>query len=347
MKVLIYTCFLTFILIADALGSESGAVTDRYIAMAIRGDLRQAGDLLRSEESGGWPGSPELADRFRLRFVDRTEPLSPDTGVALLDEAIAAYRSYWARSLLAESPQAENDRMLHQALGRLPGIENATGDPRNAPVALNEAIGGLGYGVLAIPAPPLQDLFVWRGRQDRDFTVELSDQTRVVHVAFLSDFVSRGWKDYATLGLAMTTGWVEDGVLYCVERAYAPHSERFEVSYLKHESRHLADLERFPDLRSADLEYRAKLTELAFASQTVQDLLADFTAKSAPNPQSPHAVANHRVIHDLHLELFGRPLPTDRYPWRSVTAGPVNSAARRLLSRDTEALEALRESALP
>lgn len=322
-------------------------MTDRYIAMAIQGDLRQAGDMLRSEESEGWPGSLELADRFRQRFVDRTEPLSPDTGVALLDEAIAAYRSYWTRSLLGELPQVENDRMLRQALGRLPGIENAAGDPRNAPVALNEAIVGLGYAVLAIPAPPLQDLFVWRRQQDREFTVELSDQTRVVRVAFMSDFFSLGWKDYATLGLATTTGWVEDGVLYCVERAYALPSERFEVSYLKHESRHLADLERYPHLRSADLEYRAKLTELAFASQTLQDLLADFTAKSAPNPESPHAEANHRVTHDLHLELFGRPLPTDRYAWQSVTPGPVNSAARKLLRRDTEALEALRASATP
>ena len=52
--------------------------------------------------------------------------------------------------------------------------------------------------------------------------------------------------------------------LYCVEWAYAPDTENFEVSYLKHEAQHLADFQRFPGLPSAELEYRAKLTELAF-----------------------------------------------------------------------------------
>ena len=45
-------------------------------------------------------------------------------------------------------------------------------------------------------------------------------------------------------------------------------SETFLVSYLKHEARHFADTLDFPNLSGADLEYRAKLTELAFACGT-------------------------------------------------------------------------------
>ena len=324
---------------ADADASVSGAVKDRYIAMAIQGDLQGAHRMLRAMPSEPSADHLELVNSFRSRFVQRSEPLSPDTGIHLLDRVVAAYRDYWARSLLAEVSRAEGESMLKEALNHALGTGRATGPVDDVYIELGKAVEQLGYGVLATPAPPLHDLFIWGGQRDREYTVALTDESRVVRVAFMSDFVSLGWKDYAALGLATTTGWVEDGVLYCVERAYIPGTERFEVSYLKHEARHLADLERFPDLRSVELEYRAKLTELAFASQTLKTLLDDFTAKSALNPDSPHAEANHRVLRDLHQDLFGRPLPEGRDAWRSVRTRQVNTAARRLLRLDTAALE--------
>ena len=41
------------------------------------------------------------------------------------------------------------------------------------------------------------------------------------------------------------------------------------ISYLAHESRHFEDYQLFPKLKSADLEYRAKLTELSMANETL------------------------------------------------------------------------------
>jgi hypothetical protein len=332
---------------ADAHGNGSGPVLDRYIAMAIQGDLQQASRILQSARSDPSSEHLDLAGRFQRRFVQRSEPLSPNTGIELVDQAVAAYRDYWARSLLAEPSRADGESMLEDSLHRLLKAGSGSGEADDVYHSLGKAIEELGYGILAITAPPLQDLFIWGSQREQEFTVKLTDQSRIVQVAFMSDFVSLGWKDYAALGLATTTGWVEDGVLYCVERAYIAGTERFEVSYLKHEARHLADLERFPRLRSVDLEYRAKLTELAFASQTLQSLLDDFAAKSAPNPGSPHAEANLRVLQDLHEDLYGRPLPQDRNSWRSVRSLQVNAAARRLLRENTDALEALHAEPAP
>ena len=289
----------------------------------------------------------DLAGRFQHRFVLRSEPLSPNTGIPLVDQAVAAYRDYWARSLFAELSRADGESMLEDSLHEMLNAESTAGKADDVFQSLGKAIEKLGYGILAVQAPPLQDLFIWGSQRDQEYTVDLTDQSRTVQVAFMSDFVSLGWKDYAALGLATTTGWVENGVLYCVERAYIAGTERFEVSYLKHEVRHLADLERFPGLRSVDLEYRAKLTELAFASKTLKRLLADFTAKSAPNPDSPHAEANHRVLQDLHKDLYGQPLPKDGYPWRSVGTLQVNAAARRLLRQNTDVLETRSDDAAP
>ena len=168
----------------------------------------------------------------------------------------------------------------------------------------------------------------------------MTDRTQKVSVTFVSDIYSRGWKQFATLGLVATTGWVEDGRLYCVDSAYDRISENFEVSYLKHESRHLADFNHFPGLQSADLEYRAKLTELTFASTSTGHLLNDFTNKSANNPASPHAYANYRVTREIYREMFDKPFPASGNPWQEINTQSVNKAARDLLRRNTESLEA-------
>lgn len=340
-------CFLALTLSAEASGNPSDTLTDRYIALAIRGDLRQAREILQGLEQDRAAEFLDLEGRFRGRFVDRTEPLSPGTGISLLDDVVSAYRDYWVESLLGDGPQAVRDAALEEALRETLAARNPDAQTPGVYRQVEAAIRRLGLGVLAIPAPPLQDLFVWKRRRDEDFAVALSDQTRVVRVAFLGDFVSLGWKDYAALGLATTTGWAEDGVLYCVEKSYLANTERFEVSFLKHETRHLADLDRFPGLASADLEYRAKLTELAFASQTLPELLDDFAAKSAPQSGSPHSEANFRVLRDLHAELSGRPASGPPYAWSAFGTGLVNAAARRLLQRDTEAREAAPAAGAP
>jgi hypothetical protein len=184
----------------------------------------------------------------------------------------------------------------------------------------------------------LQDLLVWRTQREAEFEVILTDQKRTVSVVFMSDFHSLGWKHYASLGLASTTGWVDDGTLYCVDGMYERDTETFEVSYLKHESRHLADLEQFPDLSAADLEYRAKLTELIFASKTQRRLLDDFTAKRAPNADSPHAAANFRLTNDLWRELYDTPFAGGEQAWMSISRDKVSRTARRLLAMDTTRL---------
>lgn len=340
-------CFLVLALNADVFANPSATVADRYIAMAIRGDLRQAHSLFEGSERGRSAEFLELRERFGARFVDRAEPLSPGTGIELLDDIVSAYRDYWVDSLVGDRSQTEQDARLERALHEVLLTRNPDARANDVYNQLETSIERLGIGALAIPAPPLQDLFVWKRRRDENFTVALSDQTRAVRVAFLGEFVSLGWKNYAALGLATTTGWAEDGVLYCVEKSYLAGTERFQVSFLKHETRHLADLERFPDLGSADLEYRAKLTELAFASQTLSDLLSNFAAKSGPRSGSPHAEANFRVIRDLHSEVFGEPPTAGQPAWSAVGTRRINAAARDLLRRDSAAREALADVATP
>ena len=341
MKVLLTTCFICFSVFASPLCAGTDTLAENYAALAIQGDLGPARDLIRQAGPNLSPADREFVARFERRFVDRSEAPQAPSGNALVDAVIAVYRDYWTNSLLAGVTTADSSAPLQELRAVLHGhggpavAESSHGETF---AAVEAALAAEGVHALAVPAPPLQDLLIWADQRLQDFEVELTDQTRTVNVVFMSGLHSAGWKHFATLGLVTTTGWVEDGALYCVEWAYATDSETFEVSYLKHESRHLADFEQFPGLSSAQLEYRAKLTELAFANTTQRRLLDDFTAKSAPNPDSPHALANYRVTRDLWRELFGTEFPGGDQAWMSISRTKVNRAARRLLAGDTARL---------
>ena len=343
MKVIIYSCIINTLCICSDVIAANYSTTERYIAIAIQGDLKPALPLLAEVNASSSASDQELAAHFRQRFVERSESPSATSGNALIDEVVAEYRNYWAGALLRTPNEATNGLSLETTLRET--LRRQNGPVLRAPTEedtwglLQQAVEAQGFYILVESAPPLQDLLIWRKQTEKQFEIELTDQVATVNVVFMSDFYSRGWKHYAALGLASTTGWVDQGTLYCVDWVYSEGSEAFEVSYLKHEGRHLADLERFPGLSAEDLEYRAKLTELAFASRSQRRLLDDFTVKSAINPESPHAQANYRVTHDLWRELHGSPFPGGAEAWMTTSRDKVNRAARRLLVRDTKRWE--------
>jgi hypothetical protein len=340
---LLNACVIGIIILVYGASPLEAAVrdlADRYIALAIQGDLPAAKRLL----DGAAADEPtaeavDLLAQFDSRFVDRDEAAMTSSGSEFIDRLVALYREYWSQVMTGSLSVDEGDTRLETALAELVG---AAGQPQGEDVydSLGRKIREAGFHSFNSTAPPYQELFLWRSQRTRMYRVELTDTSRPVRVEFMDDFLSLGWKHFATLGLASTTGWVEDGVLYCVDWAYDPDSENFEVSYLKHEARHLVDLELYPGLSSTELEYRAKLTELAYAWRSAGRLLDDFTAKSANNPDSPHAEANFRVTRDLYAELYGTELPAGKLnPWGEASRSRINRAARALLVRDTGLLQ--------
>jgi len=328
----------------SAFAGDPDSASDRYISLALQGDLSQAESLFSSMNPVTTSISDfELAARFRARFIEQSEELSPGTGDTFTDAVVSAYRKYWILTLMGEMSSQNGEDFLESSLRQvLSRRDNAEFSGNTAGVfkLVGEIFDEKGVHYLDTSAPPLRDLFLWKKEKNRKYSVRLTDRTQKVRVTFMSEIYSMGWKQYATLGLVATTGWVEGDRLYCLEGAYDRSSENFEVSYLKHESRHLADFESFPKLQSADLEYRAKLTELVFAFTSTRQLLDDFTSKSAPSPTSPHAFANYRVTRGVYREMFDKPFPDTTNPWQGVSTQSVSAAARSLLQLDTELLRA-------
>jgi hypothetical protein len=332
------------ILLIGPVSYAKDSVSDRYVSIALQGDLSPAADLFLSIDAETTSLSTlELANRFQARFIEQREDFSPATGDLFADAVVMAYRRYWAEGLMGTMTTTEADLFLEQTLGEVI-FEFWPAEAVGSTAAVFTTVGTLlreqGFHFLESATPPYRDLFLWRNEDKKRYSVRLTDRTQKVSVTFMSDLYSLGWKHFATLGLVSTTGWVDGDRLYCIGWAYDRESENFEVSYLKHEGRHLADFQRFKDLPSTELEYRAKLTELAFASFSQMRLLDDFTRKSTVNPGSPHGYANYRVTRDLYHELHGRDLPELNNPWQGSTGRELNLAARELLRRNTEQLMA-------
>jgi hypothetical protein len=308
-----------------------------FVALAIQGDLRPAVQLFDHAVGAGDAGAA-LRAQFDERFVSVADtPVSPDD--ADLAEGVArAYRAYWRHNLMREAAEPESERRLSGNLAML--LQGTDLPTAHDPDELTRiALGKAGLYFSASSTPPWRDLFVW-GRQHRAaYRVELTDVTVPVEVVFMDEFVLQGWKDFASLGLASTSGWVENGTLYCVTWAYDTQSENFAVSYLKHEARHLADLARFPRMDTTELEYRAKLTELAFANLDLERIWNDFRAKASNNPDSPHAMANWRVVRDVEHALAGSGMQQAAGRLNAADARQLGRAARRLLLENTRAHE--------
>ena len=83
-----------------------------------------------------------------------------------------------------------------------------------------------------------------------------------------------------------------------VNRAYDFESEQFLVSLLKHEAQHTVDMKRFPEITPAELEYRAKLVELHYASDL--GLLRKFLSEAEESRAGDsHAAASVRIRRDF------------------------------------------------
>lgn len=137
--------------------------------------------------------------------------------------------------------------------------------------------------------------YVWRETVPTAFSVELPGETAEYTVNILKGFIFRSWMDYLTFGQFGTGGWAsEDGTLNCIEKAYDFESDHFRISFLKHEAQHAVDFKHFPGITAAELEYRAKLAELAYYNDV--SLLQKFLSEADESRKDDgHAMASARL----------------------------------------------------
>jgi hypothetical protein len=303
-----------------------------YVSLSLQGNLSDIEKILTAREQT--PNAIELLERFRARFVARTDGLDLENEDPLVRAVGGRYQEYWRDALLDPGQrEALEDGLARDVIKILQknGVSSWNISADNYQDFLSRALEKRGYYGIFGRTIPLLEFMVWKENGQTTTPVELTDGFQEVEVNYLRDFVSLGWASFATFGGPSTGGWATDEGLFVVTEKWDLESESFKVSFLKHEARHFADYGLYPELEGADLEYRAKLTEISFSVESMYGLLKMFTSHAARTPNAPHPLANWHVITDLSRELLDAEWPDDPKVWSGVSIGDLQAAARKLL----------------
>lgn len=254
---------------------------------------------------------------------------------ALLD----IYRIYWTESLAAPNAEPTAAAKLLQSISTLlAGTPLNSMDDGERAVALR--LEASGFHSQEGQTGRLRDLMIWRSQTTRVETVRLPEGSNATKVNYLDDFVSRGWSTYFTCDRTGTGGWTKPDGLYVIVPAYKSLTdETFRVNFLAHESQHYADHRRFPNLADWELEYRAKLVELATAETTRDKTLGGFFSNQGDDTQDPHSYANKRVLAALRarLRMPGKAdlsaVPGNRLGKAAIAELIADTKSRRALAR--------------
>jgi hypothetical protein len=256
-----------------------------------------------------------------------TDPRLPDDLAAVL----RAYRRYWTAILMRREAAAQAEGALSDDLGRILPDAPAGLDARtDAAVTFAER---RGWHALGGVTAPLREYLLWKDQSTRREDISLPGGTVAVSVSMLDSFSSLGWAAWGTCDLAHTGGWATSEALMVVVPGWDLSSESYRVSLLGHESQHFADYPRFPKLGQPDLEFRAKLTELALARDTQHKLLAIFAAGAKRERALPHPFAQWWV-----MDRIGKRLGTS--DWSAWKPDDVRAAAAADLTAHTLLLQA-------
>ena len=329
---------LVILAVSRAEATELSAVYDA----ALAGDMAKGLSILDSVDPSRMDSKDSTAAAcLRQTFTTppRSENLPPRT-----ERILHAYRLYWQSSMVHRVETAEAEQTL---LDSLNAILMTSSDDRAATLddaseRARLAIWGEGLFALAGVTSPFYEMMIWRTQSRRTYHVKLPGRSVDVPVVFLDDFASLGWAGYATCGRSHSGGWATQDSLFALRSAYDLESENFRVSYLAHEGTHFADYKSYPKLQQPELEYRAKLTELALSEKTTHDLITGFARRNGLDRSVPHHFASYWVTADMSRAMFrSDSLVTDPDRWRRTPPERIRSEAKKLLESINQRLEKL------
>ncbi len=313
--------------------SDAQDAIDASTSAVLQGDSGAALGALRAVPAARF--APEDAG-YRACMLERFGGAQPPASTASVQDewvnrVLAVYQRYWWQALAVPGKRALLDSALARKVRTLLGADAPAGDMEALETALTAELRRRGFHAQLGRTPPLHELMLWRTQATKRYRVELPEGPQSVDVDLMDDFVSRGWSSYARCERGSAGGWATADKLYAVVPSYAKDgglgSEMFRVVFLGHEAQHFADQNRWPEMPSWELEYRAKLVELAQAQTVSARRLRSFITAQGDDLDSPHTYANKRVVAALTARLGRAP---DQVP---ITA--LQAAARAELLADT------------
>lgn len=322
-----FTFFILFLPLCTFAQSDSS----RFYSLCLDANVSRAMQYVPERLA------PEFEQRFRYANDQSDYLLKHSSGI---DSLLFIFHRYWRKALL-DSTKNYDGELAKELCHFFNVADTIPVDSLNAP--FNAYIKSKNYyatdGIGKVGK--LYDLLVWRQQTDTTYSFHLNKEHLKVRVVLMQQFVSLGWEEYASLGKFYPGGWALKDALYCVSDAYDKKSEKFLVSYLAHEGRHLKDYALFPGIEGKDLEYRAKLTELSMVNNMMYSLINFFIKNSNKNSVNDHPLANYNVMSALSKHLFHKEFEDDLNQWKKLPVKQINKAAYHLLKANTKAMRNL------
>lgn len=244
---------------------------------------------------------------FRTCVLQRLDPAwTPDPPAAsepFARQALYAYRQYWRAASITPDRRAAEEAALAGRLAVLLQRPDVS-DMDTAEELTLARIRSEGVHVLGGRTGRLRDLMLWTRQDERDTEVQLPERRQQVRIFLLDDFISRGWSNWMTCDRTGTGGWVKPEGLYAIVPVYTSlEDEGFAVTFQGHEAQHFADDASWTGMPDWELEFRAKLAEVAMARETRLRVLGRFVQNQGDDPTEPHSYANRRVLSALRDRL--------------------------------------------
>jgi hypothetical protein len=230
---------------------------------------------------------------------------------------LSLYRTYWWTSVMRPNVRTDAERRLATQVAGLVGRPSTSLD--DIEPLIESRLKQAGFYSLQGKTGKLYELMIWSREDKKIEKVALPEETNETNVIYMNDFVSLGWSSYFSCDRVGTGGWTNEAGLHVVVPNYdSLTDENFRVNFLAHESQHFADKRRYKKLASWELEYRAKLVELAFAVTTKDDVLSAFTNNQGDDIEDPHSYANKKLLIAIRQRLR---LPSDA----NLTGVPISA----------------------
>jgi hypothetical protein len=315
------------------------------VASTGNGEVKNAFDKMEERKSFSNPIVNIIYQRWKkkmyTRFISKEEVFENTSGNKIVNDISNIYREYWRVELLKPMPESRTDSTLYNNIADYllsNKLTNLSKDSLRKNIkddsVLKKIIEKEGFKVDFKFRNGFQELFIWNKESTKKYEVILPKDTIKTTVVFIESYHINGYDEFTTFGVSQVGGWAikESATLYCNKGTYDLNSEKFEVSYLKHESMHFTDLNDYPNLSPADLEYRAKVIELMYCTEeTIYDRISQFIIEADNTHRSnSHPYANYFLIKNLSKIIFNTEYQSDYKKWKTVSVKKINDAAIKL-----------------
>ena len=324
------------------------------VSSAAVGDISTAFIKMEEKKSFSNPIVNFIYQRWKkkmyARFVSKEEVFENTSENKIINDISNIYREYWRVELMKPLPESRTDSTLYNNITDYLLSNKLTSLSKDSlrknikdDSVLKKIIEKEGFKVDFKFRNGFQEIFIWNKESTKKYEVILPKDTVKTTVVFIESYHINGYDEFATFGDSQVGGWAikESATLYCNKGTYDLNSENFEVSYLKHESLHFTDLNNYPNLSSADLEYRSKVIELMYCTEgTIYDRISEFvTGANKADRKNSHPYANYILIQNMSKLVFNSDFNTDMNHWKKVSVEKINKAASFLYESNENILQ--------